>query len=156
MGTRSLTRVIETHTDNTNKKKSVKLINMYRQYDGYPSGHGMDLAEFLKGTKVVNGLGMDEVKSTRVFNGAGCLAAQLIAHFKEGAGGIYIEPITANDCGQEYEYEIIVDSDNKEVTLKCVEVGYIDSKGKYRRGKRILFEGKASEFEKFVEEKEKA
>ncbi len=156
MGTRSLTRVIETYTDKTNKKKSVKLINMYRQYDGYPSGHGMDLAEFLNGTKVVNGLGMDEVKSTRVFNGAGCLAAQLIAHFKEGAGGIYIEPITANDCGQEYEYEIIVDFDTKEVTLKCIEIGYIDSKGNYKNGKRVLFEGKASEFEKFVEEKEKA
>ena len=153
MGTRSLTRVIETYTDRTNKKKSVKLINMYRQYDGYPSGHGMDLAEFLNGTKVVNGLGMDDIKSTRVFNGAGCLAAQLVAHFKEGAGGIYIEPITANDCGQEYEYEIIVDFDTKEVTLKCIEIGYIDSKGNYKNGKKVLFEGKPSEFEKFVEEK---
>ncbi len=129
---------------------------MYRQYDGYPSGHGMDLVEFLNDTKVVNGLGIDEVKSTRFFNGARCLAAQLIAHFKEGAGGIYVEPITAKDCGQEYEYEIIVDFNTNEVTLKCFEVGYINSKGKYVNGKKVLFEGKPSEFEKFVEEAEKS
>ena len=39
MGTRSLTFVY-----NDNKKP---IINLYRQYDGYPSGHGAELAEFL-------------------------------------------------------------------------------------------------------------
>jgi hypothetical protein len=156
MGTRSLTRVIETYKDNkTQKQVKIKLINMYRQYDGYPSGMGMDLVEFLDGSKVVNGMGMDEVKSKRVFNGAGCLAAQLVAHFKDGAGGIYIEPITAKDCGQEYEYEIVVDSDTKETILKCIEVGYMakNRKGEdiYVNKKRVLFEGKANEFEAFVE-----
>lgn len=156
MGTRSLTRVIETYTDKTNnKKKSVKLINMYRQYDGYPSGMGMDLAEFLIGTRVVNGLSGDDVKSKRVFNGAGCLAAQLVAHFKDGAGGIYIEPINAKDCGQEYEYEVIVNFDTKEVTLKCIEIGYMRG-DKYINGKRVLFEGKAEDFMIFVAEKENA
>jgi hypothetical protein len=157
MGTRSLTRVIETYKDNkTPKQVKKQLINMYRQYDGYPSGMGMDLVEFLDGSKVVNGIGMDEVKSKRVFNGAGCLAAQLVAHFKDGAGGIYIEPITAKDCGQEYEYEVIVNSDTHEVTLKCIEIGYIDKKGNYTNRKRVLFEGKASEFETFVEELQNA
>jgi hypothetical protein len=156
MGTRSLTRVIETYKDNkTQKQVKIKLINMYRQYDGYPSGMGMDLVEFLDGSKVVNGMGMDEVKSKRVFNGAGCLAAQLVAHFKDGAGGIYIEPITAKDCGQEYEYEIVVDSDTKKTILKCIEVGYMANNRKgediYVNKKRVLFEGKANEFEAFVE-----
>jgi hypothetical protein len=113
------------------------------------------LVEFLDGSKVVDGLGMDEVKSKRVFNGAGCLSAQLVAHFKDGAGGIYIEPITAKDCGQEYEYEIVVDSDTKETILKCIEVGYMakNRKGEdiYVNKKRVLFEGKANEFEAFVE-----
>ena len=155
MGTRSLTTVISTYTDTKkNKKVSTKLIIMYRQFDGYPSGMGADLVEFLHGSKVVNGLGMNEIKSKRVFNGVGCLAAQLVAYFKDGAGGIYIEPITAKDCGQEYEYEIIVDDSNN-VILKCIEIGYTDSKGKYRNGKRVLFEGKAEDFEKFIEEKEK-
>jgi len=148
MGTRSLTRVFSTHK-NENKQVKIQLVNMYRQYDGYPEGHGTELADFLNSGKVVNGIGANETE--RVFNGAGCLAAQMIAHFKEGAGGIYIEPITAKDCGQEYEYEIIVDYDTHEVTFKCIEVGYIDSKGKYKTGKRTLFEGKPSEFDQFVE-----
>lgn len=153
MGTRSLTRVIETYTDRNNKVVKQKLLTMYRQYDGYPSGMGMDLANFLESGKVVNGIGAD---SGRVFNGAGCLAAQLVAEMKEGPGNIYVYPINARDCGEEYEYHIIVDFDTKEVILKCIEIGYIDSKGNYKNGKRVLFEGKPSEFEKFVEEKEKA
>jgi hypothetical protein len=149
MGTRSLTRVIETYRDEKkNKQVKVTLVNMYRQYDGYPEGHGTELADFLKGGKVVNGIGGND---TNVFNGAGCLAAQMIAHFKDGAGGIYIEPITAKNCGQEYEYEVIVDFDTKELTMKCIEVGYIDSKGNYKNGKITIFEGKPVDFEYFVE-----
>jgi len=148
MGTRSLTRVIETYRDDKkNKQVKTKLVNMYRQYDGYPDGHGMELADFLNGGKVVNGIGTDK----NVFNGAGCLAAQMIAHFKDGAGGIYIQPITANNCGQEYEYEVVVDFDTMELTMKCIEVGYIDSKGNYRNGKKVLFEGKPADFAQFVE-----
>ena len=150
MGTRSLTKVFETYKDEKkNKQVKIQLVNMYRQYDGYPSGHGTDLADFLNSGKVVNGIGSSDEKQI-LFNGAGCLAAQMIAHFKDGAGGIYIEPITAKDCGQEYEYEVIVDFDTKEVTLKCIEVGYIDSKGDYKSGKKLLFEGKPADFEQFV------
>lgn len=154
MGTRSLSRVFETYKDEKkNKQVKVQLVNMYRQYDGYPSGHGDELAEFLNGGKVVNGIGFGEKQT--VFNGAGCLAAQMIAHFKDGAGGIYIEPITAKDCGQEYEYEVIVDWHTHEVTLKCIEVGYIDDRGNYRSGKRVLFEGSPSKYAVWLEEYEK-
>jgi hypothetical protein len=152
MGTRSLTTVISTYKDG-DKTVKTKLVKIYRQMDGYPSGMGVDLTDFLTGTKLVNGLGIDEVKSKLVFNGAGCLSAQLIAHFKDGAGNIYIEPINATNCGQEYEYEIIVDDDTKQITFKCIEVGYM-LKDKYINKKRILFEGKPEHFEKFVEIKE--
>jgi hypothetical protein len=152
MGTRSLTRVFNTYKDEKNNKQvKQQLVNMYRQYDGYPEGHGTELADFLKSGKVVNGIGSTN-ETERLFNGAGCLAAQMIAHFKDGAGGFYIEPITAKNCGQEYEYEIIVDFDTIELTMKCIEVGYIDSKGNYKRGKRVLFEGKPADFEQFVTE----
>ena len=151
MGTRSLTRVFNTYKDEKNNKQvKEQLVNMYRQYDGYPSGHGTELADFLKVGKVVNGIGSRDEKQI-LFNGAGCLAAQMIAHFKDGAGGIYIEPITAKNCGQEYEYEVIVDFDTKELTMKCIEVGYIDSKGNYKNGKITIFEGKPVDFEYFVE-----
>jgi hypothetical protein len=79
------------------------VINMYRQFDGYPSGHGAELAEFLSGFEIVNGYG--EVRP-KLANGMGCLAAQLIAHFKQSVGGFYIHPVTDTDCWQEYEYHV--------------------------------------------------
>jgi hypothetical protein len=148
MGTRSLTHVISSHNDEkTGKRKKVTLLTMYRQFDGYPSGMGADLVEFLDGSKVVNGLGMDDLNSKRVFNGVGCLAAQLVAHFKTGAGGFYIEVPNAKGCWEEYTYEVDVDSESKEVTLRCYSVG---------NKKRLLFEGCPSDFSKYIEEKEEA
>ena len=160
MGTRSLTKVIKSWKDKkTNKVKKEKIICMYRQYDGYPSGRGADLVEFLSGSKVVNGLGMDDLNSKRVFNGAGCLAAQLVGHFKEGAGGFYLYNPKAKDCGQDYEYEIEV-NDNNQVIFRCIDIGYMakNRKGEdiYVNKKRILFEGKAEDFLTEVVEKEKA
>ena len=145
MGTRSLTHVIETWKDHkTNKKKKQTLLTMYRQYDGYPSGHGAELVEFLEGSEVVNGFGVnDEGKSKRIFNGSGCLAAQLVANFKKGVGGFYIQKPNAKDCGEEYTYEIEVDSDTKLVTLRCFKVW--DKKS-------ILFEGKPEDFLKTLKE----
>jgi hypothetical protein len=141
MGTRSLTHVIVSYKHNGKKKKQT-LLTMYRQFDGYPSGHGAELVEFLEGGKVVNGLGMDD-KDKRVFNGAGCLAAQLVAHFKTEPGGFYIQKPNAKDCGEEYTYEIEVDSDTKQITLRCFKVW----------GKKIkMFEGKAEDFLETVKE----
>ena len=145
MGTRSLTHVIESYIDN-GKKKKITLLTMYRQYDGYPSGHGADLVEFLEGSKVVNGLGMDD-KDKRVFNGAGCLAAQMVAHFKKEPGGIYIQKPNAKDHGEEYTYEIEVSWETHEITFRCYKVW----------GKRIkMFEGKAEDFLEAVKEKQEA
>lgn len=146
MGTRSLTHVIETYKHNGKKKKQT-ILTMYRQYDGYPSGHGAELVEFLNGSKVVNGYSPSDMESEkRVFNGAGCLAAQLVAHFKKGIGGFYLQRPNAKNCGEEYTYEIVVDSDTKDVTLRCYEIGYMNKKNEYVNKKRILFEGKAEDF----------
>lgn len=94
MGTRALTIV----TDGTNE-----IIVMYRQHDGYPDCHGKKLAAFLEGMRVVNGLGVDDGK---VANGAGCLAAQLVAAFKTKPGGIYLHPAGTRDCWEQYVYTI--------------------------------------------------
>lgn len=99
MGTRSLTFVYEKYGD-----KQLPIINMYRQYDGYPSGHGAELAEFLNGFNIVNGYNSDT--PTKLANGMGCLAAQLVANFKKGIGQFCLEPTEARDCGQDYEYHI--------------------------------------------------
>ena len=51
--------------------------------DGYPDGHGQELADFLTGFQVVNGIGGDdEINYPKLANGLGCLAAQTIAHLK--------------------------------------------------------------------------
>jgi hypothetical protein len=99
MGTRSLTFVY-------NDDQAV--LNLYRQFDGYREGHGRDLAEFLDGFTIVNGFGLKDDR--KIANGMGCLAAQLVAHFKQSVGGFYIHPVSETDCGQDYDYHITKNS----------------------------------------------
>ena len=109
-----------------------------------PEGHGHELAEFLNSGKVVNGLGMDEKQ--KVFNGAGCMAAQMISHFKgDSAGGIYIYPNSTKDAWQNYEYHVLVDFTTKDVTLTCYQSG---------KRKKKLFEGSPEKFIEFVQKEE--
>ena len=99
MGTRSLTYVYEGETP---------IVCMYRQFDGYPTGHGAELAEFINAGRLVNGISMKEKEI--VFNGMGCLAAQMIAHFKQTPGGFYIHAIDLDqDAWQDYEYHVYAD-----------------------------------------------
>ena len=140
MGTRSLTRFITQHDD-----EKFVITCVYRQYDGYPQGHGKELADFLNSGVMVNGFGQSEQKQ---FNGIGCLAAQFIAEFKKGVGGIYIHEPNSNDCGEEFVYEVIykypkgfgkVDEDS--LTMSCYDV--------YK--KQTIFEGNPKEFHTIFE-----
>lgn len=120
MGTRSLTTFISTWKDEkTEKRKEVKIVTMYRQYDGYPSGHGLELAQFIAQGKMVNGFGANP---ELVFNGLGCLAAQVVAHFKNGPGNIYLHRGGTTNRWEEYRYEVIFDEDTEKLTFKCIEV----------------------------------
>ena len=53
-------------------------------------------------------------------NGMGCLAAQLVAHFKKSVGGFYIHAIT-DSVGVDYEYHVyankVVVKDSDEVVV---------------------------------------
>lgn len=150
MGTRSLTRVIETWRGDDEKEKKELLVTMYRQYDGYPSGHGSELANFIKSGRVVNGIPMGD--TGKVFNGASCFAAQMISHFKgEKAGGIYIYSNSTKDAGQDYEYHVFVDFNRRTIKLICFKQGYTNKLGKYVDKKRKLFEGTADEFIQYLE-----
>jgi len=96
MGTRSLTYVYDGETP---------IVCMYRQFDGYPTGHGAELAEFINAGRLVNGISLKEKQI--VFNGMGCLAAQMIAHFKQTPGGFYIHAVDLDqDSWQDYEYHL--------------------------------------------------
>ena len=128
MGTRSLTFVYNEHNE--------PILNLYRQYDGYIAGHGAELAEFLAGKKLVNGFGKE---SNDIANGMGCLAASLVAHFKDTVGGFYIHSVTSTDCGQDYEYHVYKDR------VKVLGPGSIFNPGV----NAALFEGSWTEFAKF-------
>jgi hypothetical protein len=123
MGTRSLTYVYDDADD--------AVVCMYRQFDGYVSGHGRELIDFISQFTIVNGIRSDETR--KIANGMGCLAAQLIAHFKVGAGGFYLYPTEQNqDCGQEYEYHIY------------------DGKIIVKDPDTVMFEGTWEEFQEYV------
>jgi hypothetical protein len=121
MGTRSLTTFIHPYEDKNGKQKQEKIVTMYRQYDGYPEGHGLQLAEFLVRGTMVNGIDYTN-EDKLMFNGMGCLAAQVIAHFKNGAGGFYLHRGGAKDCWEEYRYEIINNGAGNELIFKCYHV----------------------------------
>jgi hypothetical protein len=83
MGTRSLTFTHSTTGEN--------ILCLYRQFDGYPEGHGKDLAEILNTTES---------------NGMECLSASIVAKLKTSAYNIYIYPSDTKDAWQEYEYHV--------------------------------------------------
>jgi len=127
MGTRSLTYVYEGETP---------IICMYRQYDGYPEGHGQELANFLNELAIGEGISGSPELFTYA-NGMGCLAAQMIVNFKKSPGGFYIHPIDFNqDVWQEYEYHVY----EKHVVVK--------------NPNEVIFDGYWSDFLTWTTEKE--
>lgn len=148
MGTRSSYRVRETYVFEDKKTKEPKrkvqdLVLVYRQFDGYPEGHPKETAEWLASGEVVNGVGLKNTKL--VFNGAGCLAAQLITRFKDSSDGTYIYPLNSRGkCWEDYTYDIVVDSDTNEITF----IAY----GNYGKKPVELFNGKPQDYPKFLEE----
>jgi len=126
MGTRSLTHIIE--DDKT-------LATIYRQYDGYLSGHGQDLAEFLQSMKIVNGFSSDQ---RDIANGMGCLSAQIISHLKQGVGNIYLYPPNSKDCWEEYTYHVYNEKIGEGVKIKAIRKNY-------ESDDEIVFEGTPEE-----------
>jgi len=131
MSTRSLTVI---------KDKSEEIVVMYRQMDGYPEGHGLDLANFLSDMVIVNGLGGDEV--AKVANGGPCLAAQIVAHFKEGPGGIYLHAAGTREIGEEYIYTVDVNIFTLTITVE---------ENMWEKGTKELFKGSAKDMLAWIE-----
>jgi hypothetical protein len=151
MGTRSLTFVYEELYGR--QRKARVITNMYRQYDGYPTGHGAELAEFLSQFEMCNGIPVGETEK-KYANGMGCLAAQMISNFKDGAGGIYIYPATAVDCGQDYEYHVYKKAGDVRVRITdrgCNMFGLTMSDKN-----EALFDGTVAELTEFCSVKEAA
>ncbi len=133
MGTRSLTIVQD--------ERGADVCVLYRQMDGYPSGHGDALAKYLKAFTVVNGFGLG-AKKGKTANGVGCLAAQLVAKFKKDVGGFYLYPAGTRNCGEEYRYIVTVQYGR--VAMRC-EGGYGDDM-------RLLYDGLAEDWKASIAE----
>jgi hypothetical protein len=119
MGTTAITNVYDGDT---------LLVSIYRQSDGYLSGHGSDIATILGGRKLVNGISN---YSDHIVNGMGCAAAMLISELKTGeVGSIYINP-PDEDSQEDYVYEIrgstMEPSNGMTITVKdCTGYLYYD------------------------------
>ena len=100
---------------------------MYRHSDGYPSGHGRELAEFLVRKTITDGIpyrrdGHDFTDAERAltFNGPEDLAAALVTHFKnavDGPGEVYLYPAGTRDMGEEYVYTITLTTNDRIVIV---------------------------------------
>ena len=132
MGTRALIEI----TDETD----TVLVTLYKHMDGYPAGLGKELATFLKPIKIVNGLSYQ--KHSKIANGVGCLAAQLIAEFKQDAGGLYVYPPGTRNVGEEFIYLIHPVGEDVVLTIK--------------HNDDILMEDKPQNFETCFEDVEEA
>lgn len=119
---------------------------MYRQFDGYPNGAGQELADFSKGFTIVNGYGSG-AELGKVANGAGCFAAQLVAHFKKEVGGFYLYTTEQDpNSGQEYEYHLFV-QEGVPVQIKCYKTW---------NGKTLIIDCEAGEWDAKLAEYEAA
>ena len=97
MSTRSLVRFVTREEGVSFSEHPERVeVQVYKHYDGYPEGHPVDLAKFLKDFTIGNGIPYPE--PDKMANGLGCLAAQYVAAFKMGAGDLYVEsPNTERD-----------------------------------------------------------
>jgi len=101
MGTRCLTVFVDGETE---------IAVLYRQMDGYPMGHGKELATFLSEAMVSNGIRLGDVGT--VFNGISDCAVRTISYLKNENGGpgeagmFYLYPAKTRDVGEEYIYYI--------------------------------------------------
>ena len=137
MGTRSLT-VINSEWDDS------EICVLYRQYDGYPEGHGTDLLDFLKEMSIVNGIGSNS-DGKKISNGMDCLAAQIVAHFKTEPGYFYLASAGSRDMCEEFIYTLYIYNKDK-LAIKVEDT--------YDKG-HVLFDGDLKQYEKWLNSKNK-
>jgi hypothetical protein len=113
MGTRAIIAIKE-------KEDDEDYCTIYKQFDGYPDGLGVELLEYVKDTLVVNGFS-SEHKFHKAFNGIGDFCASLVSYFKTDIGDFYIEKSGSRNMGEEFIYTIIV-KEGQPIKLICHDV----------------------------------
>ena len=98
MSTRSITHIHE-----MDSLRDEIICSFFRHCDGYPSGHGDDLAKWLADKRLVNGIGQDFERG-RDFNRAGTMAVPLMAHI-QAVSGCEVIP-SGSDGDSQYVYDV--------------------------------------------------
>jgi hypothetical protein len=147
MGTRHLTVFKESTVD------SPDIVVMYGQWDGHLESHGMALKEHFGNHVIVCGISGDE---TNIANGMSCLAAQVVAKFKDKVGSFYLHPAGTRDRGEEFVYTLYVakEHDNsfdyREPLRMRVQTGHMTffgMPGTPQDQMPIVYDGLLSEFD---------
>lgn len=98
MSTRAVTFV---YTETKFSEPVEPIVKLYTHGDGYPGAYGLKLAQFINSKKIVNGFPTD---INGVANGMDCLAAQIVAHFKQRAGNYYLIPLYRSNNDKDFDY----------------------------------------------------
>ena len=122
-------------------ENSCRVIGMRRNRDGDPGGHGLELALWLQGIKIVNGISNSDEMGV-VANSIGCLAVQAVCHFKNVVGGImlvsqeessYRFPDAYEKTDYRYIYVVEFVNDHDFPTMEdCIIMAYEDDTRMFR------------------------
>ncbi|MFN9961093.1 MAG: hypothetical protein ACK55I_49065, partial [bacterium] len=93
---------------------------------------------------------------TRIANGMGCLAAQLVAHFKTEAGQFYLHSPEEKDCGQDYEYHVYKLRNTGELQVAVTNRGCNFFGLTTSDVNESIFDGSVADFVRFCSEEELA
>tara|TARA_Y100000310_G_scaffold285439_1_gene308884 strand:+ start:2101 stop:2472 length:372 start_codon:yes stop_codon:yes gene_type:complete len=108
--------------------------------DGYPEGHGHELATFLNQFTMVNGIVSTETRKTA--NGEACLAAQAVAHFKGSqVGNFYLHAAGTKNVGEEYVYHVRTDDDGIHISCEHWGTFFFGMGGEGDGEKKEVFSG---------------
>jgi len=136
MATRAIIRIADRKEGvSFNEHPLISKYHIYHHYDGYPEYLGVTLANYLSDISVVNGIG----GKSKVANGLGCLAVQLICHLKlansgcnqDGtldipAGNVYLDPWDLGRDDVDYIYYVWA-AEGKDVWISIFERGTDDN-----------------------------
>lgn len=149
MGTRSIT-VVTSEWDGQDVEHAATI---YRHWDGYYSGQGRWLADFLKDITVTNG----EDGKANHFNGPGRLASGIVAALQTDGHNPDLIP-QDSVIGQEYEYRVHVKYGNEggEIVVRVLD-GPMTMFGMGGENcTNEVFSGTVEEFDAFIKKMEEA
>ena len=128
MGTRSITQIYD---------QDQLMCTIYRQFDGYLSGHGKDIQDSLGSREFVNGIPFSTDGEQKYVNGMGCLAALLISHIKNNkAGNLYLK-VPDPHTRESWIYTLRGDSFQPELGVHLTVYAYA----------KVIYEGPLSAFD---------